>query len=69
MTALVVGYGNRLRGDDGAGPSVAEALLETVPPDVHVLTVHQLTLEWRSESRKSVPSSLSMPAWQSRAKA
>lgn len=26
---LVIGYGNRLRGDDGAGPAVAEALRST----------------------------------------
>src|SRR6185312_2569007 len=45
MTALVVGYGNRLRGDDGAGPWVAERLMETVSVDVHVLAAHQLTPE------------------------
>jgi hydrogenase maturation protease len=45
VKSLVVGYGNVLRGDDGVGPWVAEALAATAPPDVRVLTVHQLTPE------------------------
>ncbi|MDR3374909.1 MAG: hydrogenase maturation protease [Ancalomicrobiaceae bacterium] len=34
MTAvLVIGYGNTLRGDDGAGPKVAELVADTVLPE------------------------------------
>src|SRR5208282_5443431 len=43
---LVVGYGNELRGDDGAGPAAAEALREQLPRQlVEVLAVHQLLPE------------------------
>ena len=45
MKSLVIGYGNVLRGDDGIGPWVAETLAATAPPDVRVLSVHQLTPE------------------------
>ena len=41
---LVIGFGNPLRGDDGAGPSVARAA-NPVRPDVAVLTPHQLLPE------------------------
>ncbi|MCF6180256.1 MAG: hydrogenase maturation protease [Geopsychrobacter sp.] len=47
---LIIGYGNPLRGDDGAGPIVAENLAEyfaqtqtTVQPQV--ISTHQLTPE------------------------
>jgi hydrogenase maturation protease len=41
---LVIGYGNLLRGDDGAGRLVAESLGK-LPPGVLVESVHQLTPE------------------------
>ena len=43
---LVIGYGNSLRGDDGAGYIAAELLRERVhDPRVEVLSVQQLTPE------------------------
>jgi hydrogenase maturation protease len=45
MTAVVIGYGNTLRGDDGAGPAAAEAVAELELPGVRVLAVQQLTPE------------------------
>jgi hydrogenase maturation protease len=42
---LVIGYGNELRGDDGIGPRVAEAVAELRLPGVEALAVHQLTPE------------------------
>ena len=42
--AVVIGYGNRLRGDDGVGPRIASAIGRR-RPDVRVLDVHQLTPE------------------------
>ncbi len=41
---LVIGFGNPLRGDDGAGPAVARAA-QLTRPDVAVLTPHQLLPE------------------------
>jgi hydrogenase maturation protease len=41
---LVIGYGNTLRGDDGAGVQAAE-LIGMFYPNVHCLTVHQLTID------------------------
>lgn len=44
--ALVIGYGNTLRRDDGVGPKAAEALMGLWPPDlVHVEPCHQLFVE------------------------
>lgn len=43
MRTLVIGVGNPLAGDDGAGPAVAERLGDT--PDVTVRMSHQLTPE------------------------
>jgi len=43
--ALVIGYGNALRGDDAAGPEVAEAVAGRGMPGVQALTVPQLTPE------------------------
>jgi len=40
--ALVIGYGNPLRGDDGAGPEAARRLSEH---GIEALSVHQLTPE------------------------
>ena len=41
---VVIGYGSRLRGDDGVGPRVA-SLIARRRPDVRALGVHQLTPE------------------------
>ena len=45
MAFLIIGYGNTLRGDDGAGRRVVEALADTLPPGAAV-SLHQLTPEW-----------------------
>jgi hydrogenase maturation protease len=45
MAVLVIGYGNTLRGDDGAGPAVAEAITAQGLPGVRALVVPQLTPE------------------------
>jgi hydrogenase maturation protease len=42
---LVLGYGNDLRGDDGVGRWVAEAVASARPPGVEVRVVHQLAPE------------------------
>lgn len=42
---LIIGYGNTLRGDDGAGYRVAEILAARDLPGVRSLPVHQLTPE------------------------
>jgi hydrogenase maturation protease len=42
---LVIGYGNELRSDDGAGPAVARAIEGLRLPGVHTLVLHQLTPE------------------------
>jgi hydrogenase maturation protease len=43
---LIIGYGNRLRGDDAVGVLAAECLHESSPdPQVEILAVHQLTPE------------------------
>jgi len=50
---LVIGYGNTLRGDDGAGVAAAERIARRFP-QVDVMTVHQLqpelaeTIAWYS---------------------
>jgi hydrogenase maturation protease len=43
--ALVVGYGNALRGDDAVGLHVAEAVARWQMVGLHVAAVHQLTPE------------------------
>jgi hydrogenase maturation protease len=43
MTAVVIGYGNPLRGDDGAGPAVAETVAAWGLAAVRALAVVQLT--------------------------
>lgn len=43
--ALVVGFGNALRGDDGVGPHAAARLAARALAGVRVLVVHQLTPE------------------------
>jgi hydrogenase maturation protease len=45
LPLLVIGYGNTLRSDDGAGPRVAEAVEAWRVPDVRAIAVHQLTPE------------------------
>jgi len=42
---LVIGYGNTLRGDDGAGPRAAEAVAALALPGVHTLACAQLSPE------------------------
>jgi hydrogenase maturation protease len=42
---LVIGYGNPLRGDDGVGPKVVEAVEELHLPDVRTLICQQLSPE------------------------
>jgi len=42
---LVIGYGNTLRGDDGVGPRVAEAVGALRLPGVRTLICHQLSPE------------------------
>ena len=42
---LVIGYGNSLRRDDGAGPEVARRLEELALPGVDVIEAHQLLPE------------------------
>ena len=42
---LVIGYGNPLRGDDGAGPKVVEAIEELHLPQVRTLICQQLSPE------------------------
>ena len=42
---LVIGYGNTLRGDDGVGPKVAEAVEALQLPGVHTLVCQQLSPE------------------------
>jgi hydrogenase maturation protease len=42
---LVIGYGNTLRGDDGVGPRVAEAVAQLTLPGVRTLACPMLTPE------------------------
>ncbi len=47
---LIIGYGNRLRGDDAAGLLLAEQLVKQLPAEeIRVLAVHQLTPELAAE--------------------
>jgi hydrogenase maturation protease len=45
MNYLVIGYGNTLRSDDGAGQIVANQIATWNSPNVRSLAVHQLTPE------------------------
>ncbi|GAB4330461.1 MAG: hydrogenase maturation protease [Leptolyngbyaceae cyanobacterium] len=45
MNYLVIGYGNSLRGDDGAGQRVAEQVEDWHLDNVRSLALHQLTPE------------------------
>jgi hydrogenase maturation protease len=49
MNFLIVGYGNTLRSDDGAGQIVAERVAAWNLPNVRSLAVHQLTPELAAE--------------------
>lgn len=49
MTTLVIGYGNTLRSDDGAGQRAAELVESWNIADVRSLMVHQLTPELATE--------------------
>ncbi|PJF48943.1 MAG: hydrogenase maturation protease [Chloroflexi bacterium] len=42
---LIIGYGNTLRQDDGAGPRVAEIVASWHLPNVRAISMHQLTPE------------------------
>lgn len=42
---LIIGYGNTLRSDDGAGPRVADAVASWRLPNVRAIASHQLTPE------------------------
>ena len=44
-TALVIGYGNPLRGDDGIGPAVARAFENAGGERTRAIVCHQLTPE------------------------
>jgi hydrogenase maturation protease len=46
---LIIGYGNTLRGDDGAGRRLAEELAARNLPRVRTHSVHQLTPELAEE--------------------
>ena len=46
LNTLIVGYGNALRGDDGAGFLAAELLRDRIHrPDIEILSQHQLLPE------------------------
>jgi hydrogenase maturation protease len=45
VSTLVIGYGNTLRGDDGVGPRVAEAVAALGLPGVRTLVCPQLSPE------------------------
>ena len=46
LNTLVIGYGNVLRGDDGAGFLTAELLRDKLrDPDIEILSQHQLLPE------------------------
>ncbi len=49
MDYLIIGFGNTLRGDDGVGPQVAEAIAQWQLTNVRSRSVHQLTPELAAE--------------------
>ena len=56
-TLLVIGYGNTLRSDDGAGVRVAEAMAAMQLPGVEAVAVHQLLpehAEWLARVDRAV---------------
>jgi hydrogenase maturation protease len=48
-TLLVIGYGNPLRQDDGAGPQVADQVAALALPGVRTIACHQLLPEMAAE--------------------
>ena len=50
---LVIGYGNELRGDDGIGPRVAEAIAAAHHPGVRVVSCFQLVPELAADLAKA----------------
>jgi hydrogenase maturation protease len=53
IRTLVIGYGNRLRSDDGVGPAVAEMVASWRIPGVRALAVSQLTPELVDELKNA----------------
>jgi len=51
MQTLIIGYGNRLRGDDGVGPAAADIVKSWRTPGVVILTVQQLLPELIDEMK------------------
>lgn len=51
--ALVIAYGNPLRGDDGAAWSIANDLRRFVPDSVRILQLHQLSPEAAEPASKA----------------
>ncbi|MGK7874547.1 MAG: hydrogenase maturation protease [Xenococcaceae cyanobacterium] len=49
LEVVVIGYGNTLRSDDGAGQLVADEVAKWELPNVRSLRVHQLTPELASD--------------------
>jgi hydrogenase maturation protease len=49
VPTLVIGYGNRLRGDDGVGPAIADIVASWKIPGVRALAVSQLAPELVAE--------------------
>jgi hydrogenase maturation protease len=45
LSAIVIGYGSTLRGDDAAGPRVVAAVARWELPGLRAIAVHQLTPE------------------------
>jgi hydrogenase maturation protease len=46
METLILGYGNTLRSDDGAGQQVAETVAEWSVAGVKAVAIQQLTPDW-----------------------
>ncbi len=53
MTSLIIGYGNTLRSDDGAGYRIAEKIAEWGLENVRSLPCHQLTPELADDISKA----------------
>ena len=49
---LIIGYGNRLRGDDGIGPAIAEIVDSWRLPGVKALAIQQLVPELVDELKR-----------------
>lgn len=53
INILIIGYGNTLRGDDGAGQIVAREIAKQNSKNVRCLAVHQLTPELAEDISKA----------------